>query len=90
MRWTRPWTACDCRCIDRNLAVLIGRMTEGGAEAPALERGSGRLALLSVSNDGACAEELHATRRVVRHLRRVDESVHGLARTLGAPVHEHR
>jgi hypothetical protein len=83
---TDPYLVDEAGRIDRNLATLIGRVTERGGDGTPLERGSGIPVQLSVSARGAHAEDVHATRRVLRHLQRVDESIHGLARTLGLPV----
>ncbi|WP_324605911.1 FUSC family protein [Streptomyces sp. NRRL S-813] len=83
---TDPYLVDEAGRIDRNLAVLIGQVAGQGGDGTPLERGSGIPAHLSVGAGGARAEDAHATRRVLRHLRRVDESIHGLARTLGMSV----
>ncbi|MBC2866081.1 FUSC family protein [Streptomyces mexicanus] len=72
--------------IDRNLAALIGQ-TAGGDATP-LERGPGTTARPALGEEGARAEDVRTTRRVLRHLERVDRSVQGLARTLGVRVRD--
>ncbi|MFD8077842.1 FUSC family protein [Streptomyces sp. NPDC059718] len=72
--------------IDRNLATLIGQVAARGEEDTSIERGSGIPTPLGEGFAGARAEDVHAARRVVRHLQRVDESIQGLARTLEVPV----
>ncbi|MER6925433.1 FUSC family protein, partial [Streptomyces spiralis] len=83
---TDPYLVDEAGRIDRNLAVLIGQVAGQGGDGTPLERGSGIPAHLSVGADGARAEDAYATRRVLRHLRRVDESIHGLARALNMSV----
>lgn len=72
--------------IDRNLAKLIGQVAARCEEDTSIEGGSGVPTHLGEGFAGARAEDVHATRRVVRHLQRVDESIQGLARTLKVPV----
>ncbi|MFG3206741.1 FUSC family protein [Streptomyces sp. NPDC048192] len=72
-----------CR-IDRNLASLIGRVA--GRDGRALEGGCGVAARLAAVGTGAGDDDTRATRRVLRHLHRVDVSVQDLGRTLGMPV----
>lgn len=84
-----PCVVDEAGRIDRNLATLIDQVAAGGEDDTPLERGSGLPALLGVSSGGARAEDVHLTRRVLRHLQRVDESIQGLARTLGLPVRDH-
>ncbi|MEW2290756.1 FUSC family protein [Streptomyces sp. NPDC047841] len=81
-----PCLLAEADRIDRNLVTLIDQVTDGGKGETPLERGWESPARLPVG-DTAPAEEVHATRRVLRHLQRVDKSVQGLARTLGIPVH---
>lgn len=83
-----PYLVDEAGRIDRNLARLIAQVAGKGGDGRPLERGSGIPARLSMGADGARAGDPQATRRVLRHLRRVDESVHGLARTLGTSVHD--
>ncbi|WJV44782.1 FUSC family protein [Streptomyces flavofungini] len=75
-----------CR-IDRNLATLISQVAVQGEGDTTLVRGLGIPAQLAVSEGGARPEDVNATRRVLRHLQRVDESIQCLARTLHLPVH---
>ncbi|MEV5176766.1 FUSC family protein [Streptomyces flaveolus] len=82
-----PCLVAEADRIDRNLVTLIGQVTDGGQGDIPLERGRGFPARLTVGDGAAPAEEVHAARRVLRHLQRVDKSVQGLARTLGIPVH---
>ncbi|WP_338106307.1 FUSC family protein [Streptomyces alboflavus] len=74
--------------IDRNLATLINQVAVQGEGDTTLVRGPGIPAQLAVSEGGARPEDVNATRRVLRHLQRVDESIQGLARTLHLPVHD--
>ncbi|WP_306192122.1 hypothetical protein [Streptomyces sp. MK5] len=83
---TGPYLVDEADRIDRNLAALIVQVAGRGGDGTPLERGSGIPAHISVGAGGARAEDAHATRRVLRHLRRVDESIHGLARTLDMSV----
>ncbi|GGV12107.1 FUSC family protein [Streptomyces spectabilis] len=76
-----------CR-IDRNLATLINQIAAQGHSDTTLGRGPGVPTQLGVTEGAAHAEDINATRRVLRHLQRVDESLQGLARTLHQPVHD--
>ncbi|GAA2887101.1 FUSC family protein [Streptomyces mexicanus] len=78
----------EARRIDRNLAALIGQVAGEDADATALQRGPGTTARPAVGGEGARVEDLRTTRRVLRHLERVDQSIQGLARTLGVPVRD--
>ncbi|MFD9071643.1 FUSC family protein [Streptomyces lasiicapitis] len=79
----------EARRIDRNLATLISQVAvQGEGGDTTLVRGPGIPAQLAVSEGGARPEDVNATRRVLRHLQRVDESIQGLARTLHLPVHD--
>ncbi|MGW0084276.1 FUSC family protein [Streptomyces sp. NPDC003393] len=81
-----PFLADEARRVDRNLAALIVQVAGEGGDGTPLARGSEAATRLSVGAGGARSEDAHARRRVLRHLRRVDKSVLGLARTLGMPV----
>ncbi|MFF7211738.1 FUSC family protein [Streptomyces sp. NPDC008238] len=72
--------------IDRNVAALIGQV--GGEDDTPLERGRGVPTELAVGPGGARAVDVHMTRRVLRHLRHVDEGIQNLGRTLDLPVRE--
>ncbi|MET7434207.1 FUSC family protein [Streptomyces flaveolus] len=72
----------EARRIGRNLAALIGQAADG---APP-ERGSGSAVQPRVGESGERAEDAIATLRALRHLRSVDASIQGLARTLNTPV----
>ncbi|MET9881090.1 FUSC family protein [Actinacidiphila glaucinigra] len=85
---TDPWVVAEAARIDRNLATVIGHVAAGGKEGSSLERGRGVPARLGVGSGGARAVDVHAARRVLRHLRHVDESIQGLARTLELPVRD--
>jgi hypothetical protein len=74
--------------IDRNLAILIDRVAGRGEADTALERGPGIPAQLALGHGGARAEDANATRRMLRHLHRVDESIQDLARTLDLRVRD--
>ncbi|MEI5098326.1 FUSC family protein [Streptomyces sp. PmtG] len=78
----------DAACrIDRNLATLINQIAVQGENNTTLVRGPGVPAQLSVTEGAAHPEDINATRRVLRHLHRVDASIQDLARTLHQPVH---
>ncbi|QIB47446.1 FUSC family protein [Streptomyces aureoverticillatus] len=74
--------------IDRNLATLISQVAVQVEGDTTLVRGPGIPTQLGVSEGGARPEDVNATRRVLRHLQRVDESIQSLARTLHLPVHD--
>ncbi|MFF3919147.1 FUSC family protein [Streptomyces sp. NPDC001852] len=83
-----PYLRDEAGRIDRNLAALISQVAGGGEGGTALERGPGVLAWFPVGGDGTRTEDVHMTLRVLRHLQRVDQSIQGLARTLGTPVRD--
>ncbi|WP_433455324.1 FUSC family protein [Streptomyces sp. CA-142005] len=83
-----PYLVDEADRIDRNLSTLIVQVAGGGGDGTALERGSGTPARLSVGADGTRTEHAYAARRVLRHLQRVDESIHSLARVLGTSVRD--
>lgn len=85
---TDPWVVDEAARIDRNLATLIGHVAERGEDDTSLERGRGVSARLGVGSGGVRAVDVRATRRVLRHLQHVDESILGLARTLELPVRD--
>ncbi|GGR85973.1 membrane protein [Streptomyces aureoverticillatus] len=83
-----PRLVNEARRIDHNLTILINQVAVRGAHDITLVRGPGIPTELGVSEGAARAEDINATRRVLRHLRRVDESIQGLARTLHLPVRQ--
>lgn len=83
-----PRVVDEAARIDRNLAALIGHVAVPGEDSTSLERGRGISARLGTGPGGARSVDVHATRRVLRHLQHVDESVQGLARTLELPVRD--
>ncbi|MEU1622059.1 FUSC family protein [Streptomyces sp. NPDC005722] len=85
---TDPGLVHEAGRIDRNLAALIGRVAARGEDRTPLERGRGVPTELAVGPGGARAVDVHVTRRVLRHLRHVDESIQNLGRTLDLPVRE--
>ncbi|QRP45138.1 FUSC family protein [Amycolatopsis sp. FDAARGOS 1241] len=72
--------AAEATRIDHNLDALAAHLD--GSKA-AVTRSAGVLVQVS---PGAPAADANATRRALRHLQRVDESVLGLARVLDVPV----
>ncbi|MET8546571.1 FUSC family protein, partial [Kitasatospora sp. NPDC004799] len=76
------------RRIDRELARLLSEITVRAEDDAPPVPGPGLPARLDASGCGAHAEDAHTTRRALRHLHRVDESVQALARTLHPPVPE--
>ncbi|MFE3875944.1 FUSC family protein [Kitasatospora sp. NPDC059146] len=83
---TDPRLVDEARRIDHNLAILIGGAALRDGDESLVARGPGIPTQLAVSEPGARAEDINATRRVLRHLQRVDESIQNLARTLHLPV----
>ncbi|GHH87584.1 membrane protein [Streptomyces sulfonofaciens] len=85
-----PRLVAEAGRMDRNLATLIGRVAargEPGGGGTAFEPGAVPVRL-AAGEGGAHAEDANATRRVLRHLQRLDQSLEGLARTLDVPVRD--
>lgn len=79
--------------INRNLLTLMDQVPPHTGAGPALERGPATSSLLTTrgseaapSHAGERAEDIMATRRVLRHLQRLDQSVLDLRRPLGIPA----
>ncbi|WP_030687368.1 FUSC family protein [Streptomyces sp. NRRL B-1347] len=85
---TDPRLVREAYRIDRNLAILISQVAVRNEGGTALVRGPGIPTQPAVSEGEARAEDIHATRRALRHLHRVDESIQALARTLQLPVRD--
>ncbi|MFI8931555.1 FUSC family protein [Streptomyces sp. NPDC053474] len=83
-----PSLVNEAHRIDRNLAALISQVALRGKDGTTLVRGPGIPTQPAVSEGEARAEHINATRRVLRHLQRVDESIQGLARTLHLHVRD--
>ncbi|MEW2528425.1 FUSC family protein [Streptomyces sp. NPDC047071] len=83
-----PSLVDEGRRMDRNLASLISRIAIHGGDSTTLVRGPGFPTQPAASEGGARAEHINTTRRVLRHLQRVDESIQGLARALHLPVRD--
>ncbi|WP_308437003.1 FUSC family protein [Streptomyces finlayi] len=82
-----PSLVKEVQRIDRNLATLISQVAAPGT-GPSLARGPGIPARIEAGGEEGRPEDDNATRRILRHLQRVDESVQRLARTLGVPVRD--
>ncbi|MFD8417158.1 FUSC family protein [Streptomyces sp. NPDC059650] len=82
-----PRLVNETRRIDHNLAALISQVAVRGEDNTTLVR-SPRIPTQLVSEGRAPAEGINATRRILRHLQSVDESIQNLARTLQLPVRE--
>ncbi|GHC83134.1 FUSC family protein [Streptomyces flavofungini] len=85
---TDPSLMDEARRIDRNLTTLISQVALRDKDGTTLVRGPGIPTPPAVSEGEARAEDINATRRVLRHLQRVDESIQGLARTLHLHVRD--